>query len=116
MRGVIYAVLASTAFAVLNGSTERQSTQQRDYAITIMSHRDGRWLIGLIGFIILAVGIAQVRERIKLTFLMKCGSGSVILGGLARLHAVSYLLLPDFWSSPQHGPRMQPEQRAWMAQ
>jgi hypothetical protein len=69
MRGVIYAGLAYSAFAVLNGSTERQSTQQRDYAITIMSHRDGRWLIGLIGFIILAVGIAQVREGIKLTFM-----------------------------------------------
>jgi len=68
-RGVIYALLAFTAVSVLHGSTQHQSTQQRDYARTIMSHRDGRWLVGLIGFIILVVGITQVNEGIKLRFM-----------------------------------------------
>jgi hypothetical protein len=68
-RGVIYACLAYTASAVLHGSRQRQSTQQRDYAVSIMSHTGGRWLVGLVGFVLLVVGMTTIAEGIKLKFL-----------------------------------------------
>ncbi|HUX65607.1 MAG TPA: DUF1206 domain-containing protein [archaeon] len=69
VRGVIYAGLAYTAIAVLHGSRQHQSTQQRDYAGSIMSHTGGRWLVGLVGFVLLVVGMTEIAEGIKLKFL-----------------------------------------------
>lgn len=69
LRGIAYALLSYTAFMVLRGSHQHQSTQQRDYAATIMSHQGGRWLIGAIGFTILIVGIVNLRDGMRLKFM-----------------------------------------------
>jgi len=69
VRGVIYSSLAFTAISVFNGSRQRQSTQQRDYAGEIMSHQGGRWLVGFVGVVIAIIGIAAVNEGIKLKFM-----------------------------------------------
>jgi hypothetical protein len=69
VRGVIYASLAYSALSLLNGSREHQSTQQRDIALTVMSHSGGRWLVGLVGFIVVAVGLRAVWEGVQLKFM-----------------------------------------------
>jgi hypothetical protein len=68
-RGVIYALLASTAISVMRGSRESQSTQQRDYASYVMSHPGGRWLIGVLGLAILAAGVVSINDGFRCRFM-----------------------------------------------
>lgn len=68
-RGLIYSSLAITALSVFNGSHQRQSTQQRRYALDVMSHQGGRLLVGVLGLIIVAVGIISLNEGLKFKFM-----------------------------------------------
>ncbi|HEX2804585.1 MAG TPA: DUF1206 domain-containing protein [Kineosporiaceae bacterium] len=68
-RGVAYLVLAGTAVSALLGSTTSQSSQQESLTAKVMTHTGGRWLVALVGLVIIAVGIAQVIEGWQLTFM-----------------------------------------------
>jgi hypothetical protein len=69
VRGLIYSSLAFTAISVFNGSRQHQSSQQRGYAIDVMSRPGGRAALGLLGFIIVAVGFISINEGMKLKFM-----------------------------------------------
>jgi len=69
VRGLIYTSLAVTAFSVYNGSRQHQSSQQKSYAIDVMSRPGGRAALGLLGFIIVAVGFIDINEGMKLKFM-----------------------------------------------
>ena len=68
-RAVIYSAFAYTAVEVLQGSRESTSKQQRDYAAKVMAHAWGRWLIAVIGLIVVVAALAMIMEGIKLSFM-----------------------------------------------
>ncbi len=67
-RGCVYAALAYTAVDVLLHSSRSQANQQQLWSAKVMSHQGGRWLVGLVGLIVLVVGAALVYEGVRLKF------------------------------------------------
>jgi hypothetical protein len=61
-RAIAYAVLAVTSVSLLNGSRGTQAGQQGHLAGTVMSQSGGRWLVALVGLVVVAVGVVMVRE------------------------------------------------------
>jgi hypothetical protein len=61
-RGVVYLVLAGTALSVLSGARSAQAGQQKGIAAEVMSHAGGRWVVGLVGLVVVAVGLVMVVE------------------------------------------------------
>jgi hypothetical protein len=68
-RGIAYAFLAFTAVSVLAGSRAPQSKQQSGYAATVMELPAGRWAVGIVGLVVVAVGAFMVFEGIRLKFM-----------------------------------------------
>ena len=68
-RGLIYAFLTFTAFAVLRGSQDSQAEKQRGYAAEVMSQSGGRWVVGLVGVAIVAVGAFLAIEGLTRRFM-----------------------------------------------
>jgi len=64
-RGCVYAVLCYTAVDVLLHSSRSQASQQQLWSAKVMSHQGGRWLVGLVGLVILIVGAALVFEALR---------------------------------------------------
>jgi hypothetical protein len=65
-RGVMYAILCYTAVTVVagsSGSTEDQ--QQRGYTARLMDHTGGRWLVGIVGLVVIAVGGYFAQQGIR---------------------------------------------------
>jgi Domain of Unknown Function (DUF1206) len=67
-RGCVYAGLAYTAVDVLLHSSRSQANQQQLWSAKVMSHQGGRWLIAVIGAIVLIVGAALVVEGVQRKF------------------------------------------------
>ena len=76
-RGLIYAFLAYTAITLIQGSRQGQSAQQRGYAAQAMAHPGGRWVVGIVGAIVVAVGLAMVVEGFKLKFMRYFPAGAL---------------------------------------
>ena len=68
-RGLIYLSLAFTAISVYDDWHQRRSTQQRGYAIDVMSRPGGRVVVALLGLVIVAVGIVGLNEGMKFKFM-----------------------------------------------
>lgn len=67
-RGCVYAVLAYTAVDVLLHSSRSQANQQQLWSAKVMSHQGGRWLIGIVGLVVLIIGVALVYEGVRRKF------------------------------------------------
>lgn len=68
-RGIAYAALAVSAFSVvIGGRTKSQSESQQTWTARIMQHTGGRWLIGLLGVIVIGVGCYFVYRGAKKKF------------------------------------------------
>ncbi len=76
-RGLIYLFLAFTAVSLLLGSRTGQSAQQKGYAAQVMAYTGGRWVVGLVGAIIVVVGIAMVVEGVQLKFMRYFPAGAL---------------------------------------
>jgi hypothetical protein len=61
-RAIAYAALAVSSVSLLNGSRGTQAGQQGNLAGTVMSQSGGRWLVALVGLVVVAVGVVMVRE------------------------------------------------------
>lgn len=61
-RGIAYLALAVSALSVLSGARQTQSGQQRGIAADVMSHTGGRWLVGVAGVVVVAVGLSMLLE------------------------------------------------------
>jgi hypothetical protein len=69
IRGLVYAFLAVSAFVILvQGRDGSQAKQQQSFTARIMHHTAGRWLIGLIGVVIVVVGAVLVYEGVTRKF------------------------------------------------
>lgn len=69
VRGVIYAFFAYTAVKVLEGSRTAQSTQQRSYAAQVLAHPWGKWVLAIVGLIVVLVGLGAIAEGLSQRFM-----------------------------------------------
>lgn len=90
---VIYAFLAVTTVSVLmadsgssgsSGSTgsktsgsKSQAAQQQDVTAKVMDHTGGRWLVGLVGVVVVVVGAAMVWDGVKEKFMKYLRTGQM---------------------------------------
>jgi hypothetical protein len=68
-RGVVYAFFMVLTLKVISGEQGSQSRQQQDMTAQAMQHPGGRWLVGLIGAIIVIAGLALVLEGLRRKFM-----------------------------------------------
>lgn len=68
---VIYAGLCASAFAVLAGARKSQASQQSSLTAKVMSHTGGRWLVGVVGLVVIGVGIALVVQGVRSSFMKR---------------------------------------------
>jgi hypothetical protein len=69
VRGIVYAALCAATFSFIAGaSKEGQSQQQATLTARVMKHGDGRWLVGLIGLIVVVVGAGMIVEGVTRKF------------------------------------------------
>lgn len=69
VRGVVYAAFAIIAFSFIAG-TSRQSQSQQQVTITarIMRHEGGRWLVALVGLVVVLAGLMLIVEGARKKF------------------------------------------------
>lgn len=67
-RGVVYAFFAVTTVSVLHGSGSSQARSQQDASARVMQHPGGRWVIGIVGAIVLLVGLTLMIEGLRKKF------------------------------------------------
>lgn len=68
-RGIAYMAMAFTAWSLLQGVRATQAGQQGDLAGAIMQQPGGRWIVGIVGLIVVVVGLVLVREGWTTAFL-----------------------------------------------
>lgn len=73
-RAIAYLAMAITAWSLLQGASGTQAGQQGAIAGTVMQHTGGRWIVGIIGVIVVVVGLVLVREGWKTEFLRYFGA------------------------------------------
>jgi hypothetical protein len=61
--------LISLGRAVISGSQHSQSRQQQDVTATVMRHTEGRWLVGIVGLIVVIIGLVLVSQGARRKFM-----------------------------------------------
>jgi hypothetical protein len=69
VRALIYAGFAYLTFKIIVGTQGSQTAKQQDLTASVMRHPGGRWLIGIVGLIIVIAGAALVIEGVRRKFL-----------------------------------------------
>jgi hypothetical protein len=70
VRAVIYAFFAYLTFKIISGAGGgSQTSKQQDLTATVMHHPGGRWLVGLVGLVIVIAGLVLVAEGVRRKFL-----------------------------------------------
>ncbi|HEV2257731.1 MAG TPA: DUF1206 domain-containing protein [Streptosporangiaceae bacterium] len=69
VRAVVYAGFAYLTFTVISGSQRSQSRQQQDVTATVMRHTEGRWLVGIVGLIVVIIGLVLVSQGARRKFM-----------------------------------------------
>jgi hypothetical protein len=67
---------------------ERQARQQQDVTAKVMQHPGGRWLIGIVGLIIVLIGLVLISEGIRRKFMKYLLTSQM---SPATHHAVTWL-------------------------
>jgi Domain of Unknown Function (DUF1206) len=68
-RAVVYAALSYLTFTVIAGHARSQAGRQQDITATAMQHTPGRVLVGVVGLVIVACGLALVVEGARKKFM-----------------------------------------------
>lgn len=69
VRGIVYGAFCVTTFSFIAGSSGQSQTQQQvSWTARLMRHEAGRWLVGLIGLVVVAVGIGLFIEGARKKF------------------------------------------------
>jgi Domain of Unknown Function (DUF1206) len=70
VRAVIYAFFAYLTFKIISGTgSGSQTARQQDLTAAVMHHSGGRWLVGLVGVVIVIAGLVLVAEGLRRKFL-----------------------------------------------
>ncbi len=71
-RALVYAGFSYLTFKVISGTQGNQSRQQQDLSARVMHDgAGGRWLVGIIGLIVVIVGAVLVMQGLRREFLTK---------------------------------------------
>ena len=69
VRGIVYATFTVTTFSFIAGTSKQtQSAQQETITAKFMKHDYGRWLVGLVGAIVVVIGLGMVIEGLRRKF------------------------------------------------
>lgn len=69
IRGVVYAALSVSTFSFIAGTSQQgQAQQQATLTARVMRHSYGRWLVGVAGLVVVAVGAAMIVEGVRRKF------------------------------------------------
>jgi Domain of Unknown Function (DUF1206) len=68
-RAIVYAFFASLTVEVISGTAHNQSRQQQDLTARVMQHGGGRWLVGIVGIVVVIIGLVLVSEGLRRKFL-----------------------------------------------
>ncbi|MDT4995311.1 MAG: hypothetical protein QOH97_5203 [Actinoplanes sp.] len=68
IRAIIYLSFAWTGVQVVTGANASQGDQQQKGASTLMDATGGRWLVGLIGLVVIGVGVGLLIYGVTKTF------------------------------------------------
>jgi Domain of Unknown Function (DUF1206) len=74
-RAIVYAAFAALTFEVISGTQGNQAKQQQDLTAKAMQHTGGRFLVGLVGLIIVIGGLVLVVEGIRHKFMKTLETG-----------------------------------------
>jgi hypothetical protein len=74
-RAIAYAFFAVLTFKVIVGKAGNTTSKQQDVTASVMHHAGGRWLIGVVGLIIVIVGVALMIEGIRAKFMKYLETG-----------------------------------------
>jgi len=67
-RAVVYAGFAYLTLQVITGAQSSQARRQEDATAKVMQHPGGRWLVGIIGLVIVVIGLVLVSEGVRRKF------------------------------------------------
>jgi hypothetical protein len=68
-RGILYAFFAVSAFNLLaHARSKSQAGQQQQLTTRVMQYSAGRWLVGIVGVVVIVVGLALVVEGVRRKF------------------------------------------------
>jgi hypothetical protein len=76
-RAVIYAFFASLAFKVISGTSRSETRQQQDLTAKALQHAGGRWLVGIVGLIVVICGLVLVSEGLRRKFMKYLNTGQM---------------------------------------
>ena len=76
-RGIVYTFFAVTTVSVLHGSNSSQAANQQDVTARVMKHTGGRWVVGIVGGIVLIVGLSLMLEGLRRKFLKTLRTGEM---------------------------------------
>jgi hypothetical protein len=68
-RAIIYAGFAALTFQVISGAHSSQAGRQADVTAKVMHHAGGRWLVGIIGLIVVIAGVMLIVEGLRRKFM-----------------------------------------------
>jgi hypothetical protein len=92
-KTLVYAALAYTAFRFATGGGSSSSAQQQQTAAGVFGWPGGRWLVGLVGLVVIGVGVHHVLKGVKKSFLDEIDLASAPPGAertVTRLGQVGY--------------------------
>jgi succinate dehydrogenase/fumarate reductase cytochrome b subunit len=69
VRGLVYAAFAYLTFQIIAGVHSNEATKQQDATASVMHHAGGRWLVGIVGLIIVIAGLALIVQGIRHKFM-----------------------------------------------
>lgn len=69
VRGVIYAGFAVLTFDVIAGTGGSQASREQDLSAKVMHHTGGRWLVGIVGLVVVIAGVALIVEGVRAKFM-----------------------------------------------
>jgi len=67
-RAILYLYFAFIAYKVISGANSSQGDSQQSATSSVMDNTGGRWLIGLVGLIVIGVGVGLVVYGLKKEF------------------------------------------------
>jgi hypothetical protein len=77
VRALVYASFAVLTFKVIMGKKTNQAAQQQDFTASAMHHTGGRFVVGIVGLIIVIVGLALVAEGARHKFMKHLRTGEM---------------------------------------
>src|SRR5215469_1819548 len=69
VRAIVYAFLSFLTFEVIARAGSNETRTQRDVTASVMRHPGGRWLVAIIGLIVVLAGVMLVAEGLRRTFM-----------------------------------------------